>query len=591
MRVAQDYERLGEFERALQIFQSLYAKDPDNPALYQGLKRNLLQLKRYAELKAIIEKSVQRRPNSLLQVDLGTVLLRLGQEKEALALWHQLLQSAPNDQNLYRTVANAMIENRLYEEASAVYKSARRGSGDESLFALDLANLYTALGKYKDATEEYLNFVGRNPQQWSYVEARLASYAEDSTAVDQMVTALEERIQRNPRNALWHRLLAGVYLRTRNYPSAFEEYKILELLPGLGVEPRDSAVEGAELFSFAEQALEEGAHPHAEEAYRHLITKYPNSPYAIRAQLGLARSYERQGAHSKALAAYDELMTRYPKSPWAPEALFQIGEIRFNALFDLDGARAAYGAVMERFPSSPRRFDAMLRIGDALIAQGRTEKAEEWYQKPLEDPALRDQNIKDEASYRLAELYFLMGDFAKALEPLHQILKGPSAASGLESKLANDALELAMFIEENRGQYEEPLRHYAQCLQWEKQRQLEKAVSGLQRLIEEHRDAPLVDDALLKLGELETQLGRYQQAIAVYQKLIQDYPESIHRDGAQKRIGEVYEIGLKDSKKAVEAYELVLVNYPQSLSVEEVRKRIRSLEGPTAKKGSKPALP
>jgi len=43
-------------------------------------------------------------------------------------------------------------------------------------------------------------------------------------------------------------------------------------------------------------------------------------------------------------------------------------------------------------------------------------------------------------------------------------------------------------------------------------------------------------------------------------------------------IGEIYEVGLKDVKKAQESYEVVLTSYPNSVLLEEVRKRIRGIE-------------
>ena len=87
-----------------------------------------------------------------------------------------------------------------------------------------------------------------------------------------------------------------------------------------------------------------------------------------------------------------------------------------------------------------------------------------------------------------------------------------------------------------------------------------------------------MDDTWLRIGQLEYQLGRFQQSLTAFQNLIQKQPKSVHCDLAQKMIGEIYEIGLKDFSKAQQAYEVVLTSYPNSVLLEEVRKRIRGLE-------------
>ncbi len=53
---AQTYERVGQYDRAAELYQSLFDSDPRNGAYYQGLRRSLLSLRRYEELLAAINR-------------------------------------------------------------------------------------------------------------------------------------------------------------------------------------------------------------------------------------------------------------------------------------------------------------------------------------------------------------------------------------------------------------------------------------------------------------------------------------------------------------------------------------------------------
>ena len=78
---------------------------------------------------------------------------------------------------------------------------------------------------------------------------------------------------------------------------------------------------------------------------------------------------------------------------------------------------------------------------------------------------------------------------------------------------------------------------------------------------------------------MENRGGNFLPAIGFFQRLLIEYPNSIHHALAQKRIAEIYEMGLGDTSKAFEAYEKVLLNYPNSLYLEEVRQKLRQIRG------------
>jgi tetratricopeptide (TPR) repeat protein len=71
------------------------------------------------------------------------------------------------------------------------------------------------------------------------------------------------------------------------------------------------------------------------------------------------------------------------------------------------------------------------------------------------------------------------------------------------------------------------------------------------------------------------------EAIAAFNRILTEIPESHLSDLVLKKKAEVYELLLGQVKEAQKIYEELLTSYPNSIYIEEVRKKIRSLEGIT----------
>jgi outer membrane protein assembly factor BamD (BamD/ComL family) len=183
------------------------------------------------------------------------------------------------------------------------------------------------------------------------------------------------------------------------------------------------------------------------------------------------------------------------------------------------------------------------------------------------------EQYRDRVLYRIAELDYFEARFDTAAGSLQRI------STNLANDLANDALQLLYFIQENKAAGQGALAEFARADLLVRQRKYSEALAQFESVTRQFAATPLLDDAMMRTGDLHLLLNRPDSAIVVFGRIINDMPTSILRDRAQMRIGEVYEGKLKDKKKAIEAYEAVLANYPTSLYVEEARKKIRILRG------------
>lgn len=71
---------------------------------------------------------------------------------------------------------------------------------------------------------------------------------------------------------------------------------------------------------------------------------------------------------------------------------------------------------------------------------------------------------------------------------------------------------------------------------WYVQRDYAKALSEFDKVLKQHPQSQKVPDALLKMGYIQTDKGNTKEASALFQRLVQHYPESTAAGLAQKQL-------------------------------------------------------
>lgn len=592
-RLAQSYEQEGSWERALPVYESLYQSDPNNILYFDGLRRSYTQLKQYDKAKKLVRDRLLVLPNDqqLLSI-LGSLHYLSGEEIQADSLWRLVIQSDPKNIGLYRLVAQQMLENRLFDRAIQLYLRARAETGQERAFAEELSWLYGSFQQYALATKELIAMLRGNPAQLVSIQSRFAAFISREGGAKAAIAVVKEEVQRSPRDIPLRMLLAWLHMEQKDYDAALAEYRIID-------SQRNAA--GQELFSFAQRALQEKAYRAAAAAFREVINEYPTKERLPFARYGFARAIEElsaerdstgagvpgiltsieipenigrisetQPSFQAALALYDALVREYPRTDFAAQAYLRIGFIRRNRFFDLDGALEAFEQVRRSTPSPHLVFDATLQIGEVLTAKNDLARARKEYEA-LATVTVTD--LRDRALLKLAELDYFEAKFDSSLAKIQAL------ATNVATDLANDALQLQYFIQENQSTFPAALKAFAEADLLVRQNKHSEALQRFKEIIQLYPLALLVDDAVMRTGELSLKLKRVDEALAAFKQVAQEMPMSIYRDFAQFRMAEVYENVLMDKQRAIETYELVLSQYPNSMYAQEARKRIRLLRG------------
>ncbi|MBM4166053.1 MAG: tetratricopeptide repeat protein [Ignavibacteria bacterium] len=587
-KLAQNYERGGDWEKAISLYEELFRNDSANTFYFDALRRGYLQLKKYENAISICENRLKKTPNDIaLIASLGSVFAKAEKESLALLTWERGIALDRRNFVVYKIVADAAQENRMWETAIAFYLRGRTEIGNKNLFVTEIGSLYAMTMQYKNAAREFLLLLNDTPQQLSLVQTRLSSFTGKKEG---LVAATEMVIEANSReknNLQLKRLLAWLLMEGKLYSEALNLYREID---------EQTRANGNELYNFAERVFRDKEFFIAAQAYYDVIRLYPRFPMIATAQFGFAQCLEKLSetlsvadsttsrkfsslqfriSFEDAVSTYRTLASTHNKSELGTKCLLQISMIQSEHFNNSSEALATLGELKNNVPlSSPLRIDGIQRTAEIHLQLGDTALAEKELRSILQEQRILSSQ-KELAQFRLAEIYYFKGNFQEVSKHLEELTKV------LATDIANDALSLSLFIETHRGKEEFVLKKFAAADFLARQNNYSEAITAFQHLVENFSNSELADDALLKTGELQYTVKQYSTAISTLQKIYSHYSESMLRDNAMMMIAKIYDYDEKNIPKAIESYEIILHEFPKSLFVEEARKRIRVLRGDT----------
>ena len=584
-RLAEDYFRAGQFERAIMLLEDLYAASPETYAFYDKLKQSYEHVKRYDDAIRLVEARMGNGTNPVLLAEKASLLYLKGDEAAAFQAWDEALATDPENAGVYRAVYRSMAEQRLFHEAAERLERGREVMGEKQLFRRDLAYLYSLTGRHAEAMDEYLALLDRDERQLGFVQNRLARFTEGGGDVlGESIRATKRAVRKKPLNRAYRELLAWLHLEADQYRAAYDVYRAIDRL---------EKEEGRVLFAFAGLAADAEAYDVALDAHDEILRRYPDSPAAPEALYGLAKMHARWAEetgetalsatgdrvaaphYEQALETYRRFLQAHPTHPYYPDVLRSIGRLQLDVFFQLDQAERTLREVVRRYARSPAAEQAAYDLGRIALLRGDLDAARLAFSR-LEE-RLRLGELAEQARYERALLHFYEGEFEAALTLAAALNENTS------TDIANDAIELKVLISENRGpdSLSVPLGRYARAKLLLRQHRPQAALDTLDVLLDQFGAHPLADDARFLRATALRQSRQTKAALAAFQEFPLIHPQSYLADQSLFLAAEIQEEELNEADAAIQTYTQLLTDYPGSLFVQEARARIRALRGDT----------
>ena len=367
--------------------------------------------------------------------------------------------------------------------------------------------------------------------------------------------------------------------------------------------PKSKWVDDA-LFLIGKSYYNIGEYAKAERKFNELLTSFPKSNFIEDSYYYLGISRYKQGNRIEAIEALNSLLDNPKMKKKKPEVCFELGRIKFDE-GEYAEAIKFYKRMLSQYPREELNSKAQFSIGEAYFILKDYTQAKENFS------LVKKYESKGELTYksifRTGASAYQLKDYKGGLEIFTQLSrekKYNKFLQQIELKIAEgyqleDSLDLALKKYEDISlsypKTEEAAEAYyrAGIIYFEKKIDLTKAQEFFEKAKTEKPNSPFAKSALEKNADISKltaykeqvtkeekdkavkslfllaefylfQMNMPESALAEYQIILNEYPDSQYVPKSLYSSAWVYENIYHDTLKAKEFYQRILDNHPNS---------------------------
>lgn len=574
-RLAMQYYQNGEYSKAASLYQKLYEEQNFNDQYFERYIECLISLEEYEKCEAAIKKQIKKRPKQVqLYVTYGNLYERQNKEEEANVQYRNAIKQLTPDHNIIRKLSDAFNRLTKYKLAIETYEKGSELLKDKQVFAYNLASLYRRSGNTKKMIEYYLNSVEANPSRMGSVRTLFQRYLEPED-YEFLQAQLYERIQEDREIAIYPELLSWVFIQRKDYKNAFRQVRALD---------RKNKENGSRVYQLANIASNGKDYDVAIKAFDYIVEEkgVTSSYYIPSKQESLAckrkkivEGFNYSVEDLKALETeYNTFLDEFGRNKTTANILVELADLEAFYLNDLGKATTILEEVIT-FPgiNPATQAEGKIKLADYYLMQGEIWEATLLYSQV--DKAFKDDILGHEARFRNARLSYYAGDFQWA-QTQFKVLKRSTS-----KLIANDALDLAVFITDNLGldSTETSLKLYSEADLLVFQNRFDESFVKLDSLISQFPDHSLQDDVKYMKAQIYKKQKDWDSMVVMYEDIIENHAEEIRADNALFELADLQENQLNNPTRAQELYEKIFIDFSNSTFAVEARKRFRKLRG------------
>ena len=577
LELAEFYYNEGSYPQAKLYLDGIWKKNKTN-AVYQMYYATLLALDDFDTAEKVVKERLKRRhknSRSTALVDLGSLYLHFDKREAALEAFMEALDNLQPGRPSAVSLANAFIKLDELDMALATYERAEKlGSTG---FEYELANLQGMRGDFEGMIDAYMALLSTKPNYLRTVQNSLNRNLRLTTTEDNrelVRISLLRAIQTYPDNTVYPELLVWHFNQIRDFASSVIHAKALDLR---------LQEQGVRLMELGNTAQANGDVDTALECYRYVAAKGPDNPYYFTARNEVLQ------------VRFDALTAEVPADL---DAMAQLADEYATSLRDL-GVRSETAMMvkdrahllafyLQRADEGIEDLEALLAnndlnervaaackltLGDIYVFEGLIWDASLLFSQIVLD--FKDDPLGHEAKFRNARVSYYGGDFNWAQSQLNALKASTSKL------ISNDAIDLSLLITDNFNldTLTLPMEMFARADLLRMQRKFDDARTTLDSLTTDFPGHVLEDEVLMMSADMFLEQGRLDTAMTLYQEVVDLHFDDITGDDALWMLADLTHHRLNDEATAQTLYEKLLFDFPGSLHAVEARKRFRALRG------------
>jgi len=573
--LASKYYQDKEFGKAAELYEQLYSSTKSE-GYFNIYFDCLLGIPDYEKAEKAVKKGLRgNSADSYWYVQWGFLKKAQGQIAESVKMYEKAISALSDNPTEYPNLANQFINRREYEYAEKVYIKAR-ASQNPAIYNYELARIYYYMRNYDRMLNEYLEWMKQKESNLEIVKSNLQSVLSmdnDGDISKQLKNYVLKRIQQEPAQLIYNRLLIWLFIQDKNFVAATRQAIALDKRTG---------TEDANVFELANVSASNKYFDEAAKAYDYLISKGKKAEYYNMANqqrmrmnydrfvdegvLDVNRAKELQNLFSQTFVtlgisaetvdlqiAYAHLLAFYLNQP-------------SEAIKTLTNGLAMSGVTIEQISA------LKAELSDVYVYSGDLWEAVISYSQVIESN--KATPLGDDAKFKKAKLGYYMGNFKWAKAQLDALRASTSKL------IANDAMDLSLFISENLedDSLATPLKIFARTDLHLFRNNFTEALAALDSVSKLYPDNSLIDDVdFRKAGILQKQ-GKYEEASVLLNSIVKDHSWEMLADDALFQLATIYENKLNRKPEAMELFKKMLTDYPGSVYVVDARAEYRKME-------------
>lgn len=573
--LAASYFQNGEFDKAAELYQSLWEKSNYSPQFYAPLFSTYITLKKYDDAEKVVKKQIKKYDQVVqYQIDLGYLYKQKGDQSKSKDVYEKVIKSLHASESDIRQVAIAFKTYRESDYEIATYERGEKIFKGNLDFSYELGAAYFNKGDIVTSAKYYIDNIEKTPRNIQQIKNLLQTTRDADKLLAEMESQLYGRIQKKPDNEDYIDFLTWIYIQNKDFEGAIVQMKALDKRKG---------EDGYRVLTIARMAQTEGFYDEAIKGFDYVVKREPRSSLYFQAKTDLLNCRKEKIAKTinctqedllGLKADYLSFIDENGKNPRTAQSIKELADLEGFYLHDIPAAIADCEEIIN-MPGIPPQLknQTKLSLGDFYLISGDVWESTLLYSQV--DKEEKDAPLGEEARYRNAKLSYYKGDFDWAQEQL-KVLKASTS-----ELISNDAINLSAFIIDNLGMDTDTkaMSMYASAELLLFQNKDDEAEKKLDSILKQYPGHALYDDIEYTKAEIYVRRREFQKAVPLLEDIIKNYGKDIKADDATFMLAEINEKELHNTEKAKELYKSIITDYNNSLLVIEARKRYRLLRG------------
>ena len=567
-QLSQNYFDRGDFEKALLGYEELLKLQPTNSIYFQRQIECLQQLSQFEKAQQLLKTRIDIYQQPTLLVEMGYNYQLQKNQAKANDFYEQAIETIKqNPSNVYG-VATLFERKVLLELALKAYKTATEKQPDMS-FNYQMGMLYGQLGNTDLMIEKLLVEAQSNPQNSIMVQNQLMRFMQEDIS-DNFGQTLKKSLlirAQKSQDLFWNQYLSWFFVQQKEYGKAFIQEK--------SIYKRDPE-SFYNIVNLAQLAAEEGQPDIAAEILNFVLENTNDADLKIQSHTSLLEikiDKSTPADYPLINAEFDRLLTEFGSG--TNSLSLQILQANFLT-FKTNNAELSRNILKKCLTLSINKYqeaEVKMELADVLLFDEKFNQAQILYTQIQED--LSQDEIGNEASLKAAKTSYYKGEFDWALQQFKAL---KSASSQL---IANDALEIYLLINDSKNSDSTfvALKKFAKGDYQLYQKKSAAALVLFQSILKENKGDEIEPAALIRTGKIYESTNDFAKALLQYEAVINNHKDAIYVDEALFFAADIYLNKLNSPEKAKPLFEKIIFEHQDSIFFVEARMKFRKIRG------------